>query len=116
VIPNLPGSHATPGQAPYARPADQGAVIPTWVAYLEVSTGGRWRHARAAIGWPGEVLRRVRLVFTPMQQPPIDAATEITWPRRQYVFGYRIKAPNQAPLSFRLDVPRPIDVLHCHAA
>src|SRR5262249_12272556 len=81
-----------------------------------VSTGGRRRHARAAIGWPGEVLRRVWLVFTPVQQPPIDATTQITWPSCHYVLGDRIKAPNQEPLSCGLDVSCLIDVLHCHAA
>src|SRR5262249_61575484 len=81
-----------------------------------VSTGGRRCHARAAIGWPGEVLRRVWLVFTPVQQPPIDATTQVTRPSCHYVLGVRIKAPNQEPLSFGLDVSRLIDVLHCHAA
>jgi hypothetical protein len=71
---------------------------------------GGVRHGR-----PGEVLRRVRLVVTPVKQPPVDTTTRITWPGCDYVAGIRIKAPNQAPLPFRLEVPRLIDVLHCHA-
>jgi hypothetical protein len=92
------------------------AVVMPALRQVEVSTGGRRRQARAAIGWPGEVLRRVRLVFAPVQQPAIDATTQITWPRGHYILGYGIKAPNQAPLSSRLDVPRLIDVFHRHAA
>jgi len=88
----------------------------TCVAQVVRSAGGRRRQARAAIGWPGEVLRRVRLVFPPVQQPAIDATTQIAWPRCHDILGYGIKAPNQAPLPARLDVPRLIDVFHRHAA
>src|SRR6185312_8928051 len=86
------------------------------IAEAGISGSGRWRHAGVAIGWPGEVLGRVRLVFTWVQQPPIGVTGQITWPRCQYVPRGRIETPDQTPLALHQDVPRLIDVFHGHGA
>src|SRR4029077_1437804 len=86
------------------------------IAEAGISGSGRWRHAGVAIGGPGQVLGRVRLVFTWVQQPPIGVTGQITWPRCQYVPRGRIETPDQTPLALHQDVPRLIDVFHGHGA